>query len=637
MTRHFGFLATLGALLGLAACGGGLQSPDFTSVLKGVEITAPVTPAAVNVGQTLNLRATGLFSVPPGSATDAVRRDVTGVTWSSDTPGVATVDANGVVTGVRCAASNAPAVIRAKVNNVEGTIRVQVGGEVLRQVSVSPTTRTIRVGETADYAVNGVYQTCSGAASSRTTITQAVTWSLSNANVGQVTPNGANVSVLGRTVSTGVRVIANVVNEEGQTLTADAGLVVNPAILRDLVVTGVGISPPFRVPVGGALTFEVNGVFSDSATPRPVPTDTNPVTWTSGRPTLATFSAAQSNNRNTLTANARDTANTANNNFNITVSAPNGEGGTVTNSQPAQITITDALLQAVSDIRVVPTDLIPLRVANGASVQLQAFGTFTDGSVQGLDNSVVSWAVAAGASPAGTATITNSNPGANPPVLGGLLAGTAIGNINVTATANSAIGNKVVTEAARVTDPICVQPFVAPSATAVGAPTANSTSCLTGCAVRDAGNVVTPSNEDFAIMNLGAALAQVDLNLTVTGPTVTATPGQRAGFIIAYEGTDFNPDNDFAISVGGGAFNPPEVSSLSPTSGGLTRRLVQVPVTGDFNSIAGRIRIPPIVGLNGLLNPTGLLNGVIGLLLAGGTIDIQVTNACAASQAPVAP
>ena len=101
--RKYGFLCFVLLLIIFAAgCGAGkdsgLQQPSPNATLQSITIT-PASPA-VQVGQTLQLTATGNFS-------DGTHSDLTGTsTWISTTPNFATVNNAGVVTGVAAGTAN---------------------------------------------------------------------------------------------------------------------------------------------------------------------------------------------------------------------------------------------------------------------------------------------------------------------------------------------------------------------------------------------------------------------------------------------------------------------------------------------------------------------------------------------------
>lgn len=84
----------------VAGCGDAIQSPDFTSQLESIAVSSAGTSVAL--GETLQLTATGHYSQPPGSDPATDGRDLTrSVTWISDSPEIAAVDVNGLVTALQ--------------------------------------------------------------------------------------------------------------------------------------------------------------------------------------------------------------------------------------------------------------------------------------------------------------------------------------------------------------------------------------------------------------------------------------------------------------------------------------------------------------------------------------------------------
>jgi hypothetical protein len=135
---------SLAAVVSLAACGdGGIQSPDFTSVVTveslAVQPTNPQQGTSLPAGTTLGLRAIATLSrtVPPGTpgADDGVVRtqeDVSSLAeWESANASVAAVD-GGLVTGVR--ASSAPVPIIARYEGLSAQLSVTVTDAVLTGV-----------------------------------------------------------------------------------------------------------------------------------------------------------------------------------------------------------------------------------------------------------------------------------------------------------------------------------------------------------------------------------------------------------------------------------------------------------------------------------------------------------------------
>jgi hypothetical protein len=101
--QKYGFLVLVVFLIVFAAgCGAGkdngLQQPSPNATLQSITI-GPASPA-VQVGQTLQLTATGNFS-------DGSHSDITSTaSWNSTTPNLATVNSSGIVTGVAAGTAN---------------------------------------------------------------------------------------------------------------------------------------------------------------------------------------------------------------------------------------------------------------------------------------------------------------------------------------------------------------------------------------------------------------------------------------------------------------------------------------------------------------------------------------------------
>lgn len=99
-----------------------------------VMITSIASP--VVVGGTLPLTATALL------ASGDPRRDAK-ITWTSETPQVASVDAAGVVTGV----APGSATLRASSGSASGTISLTVAANTVTSLSISPTSSSVSTGD----------------------------------------------------------------------------------------------------------------------------------------------------------------------------------------------------------------------------------------------------------------------------------------------------------------------------------------------------------------------------------------------------------------------------------------------------------------------------------------------------------
>jgi hypothetical protein len=106
--------------------------------IKTVEIKSVTTPLVA--GSTVQLEATTRIS------TGDPRTDVP-ISWSSDKPGVATVDAGGVVTGIE----PGTAVIKAAVGTASGVTAITVIKSNLRGLMIEPASTTARTGDVVHF------------------------------------------------------------------------------------------------------------------------------------------------------------------------------------------------------------------------------------------------------------------------------------------------------------------------------------------------------------------------------------------------------------------------------------------------------------------------------------------------------
>ena len=159
------------AVVALVACGGGGDTSGPPVVVnpptvRGVAVT-PST-ATIRVGETQTLNAT----------VDAVNGAGTGVTWSSESPSVASVSSGGVVTaiGVGTASIRATSTADTRMSATAG-ITVQAA----RGVTISPTTVSLGTGQTQ--ALQAIVQIEAG-------LPATVTWRTSAAAIATVSAAG---------------------------------------------------------------------------------------------------------------------------------------------------------------------------------------------------------------------------------------------------------------------------------------------------------------------------------------------------------------------------------------------------------------------------------------------------------------
>ena len=169
-------VAALAALL-LAACsGGGGDGPSGPAKVTTVSLVAPATQ--LEVGGTLALGFTAVDS--KGAAVSGK----TG-TWSTSAPSVASIDANGVLTGV----SAGQATVSVSVDGVSATGNFTVIPTPVAAVVISPRTPAVKPGETV--TLSAITQDAIG----RTLSGRAIAWSSLNPTIATVTNAGVVTGV----------------------------------------------------------------------------------------------------------------------------------------------------------------------------------------------------------------------------------------------------------------------------------------------------------------------------------------------------------------------------------------------------------------------------------------------------------
>src|SRR6266566_3279474 len=235
--------------------GSNLSDTATVAVTLPPVASVSVSPASASVlpTQTVQLTATTLDS------TGAV---LTGriVTWSSSSTGVATVNANGLVTGVAVGS----ATITARSEAQSGSSSVTVTTVPVASVTVSPATGSVNVGQT-------VQLTATPKDSAGNPLTgRVVTWSSNNTTVAAVSPSGL---VTGKGAGSATITAAS----GGQSGTSAVTVIFVP-------VASVAVSPPSAT-LGVGQTVQLTGTPKD-ANGNPLTGRT--ITWGSSNTTVAT-------------------------------------------------------------------------------------------------------------------------------------------------------------------------------------------------------------------------------------------------------------------------------------------------------------------------------------------------------------
>ena len=135
--RRMSAFAALATLALAVSCRGFFMKPTLTSI--GISPTAP----QVEQGKTLQLQAFGTYD-------DGSRNQIrNGVSWSSATSGVATVDQNtGILTGVSTGTSTVTASAQALSSTATATVFL-----VINSIAIDPTSASIMAGSKQNFKV----------------------------------------------------------------------------------------------------------------------------------------------------------------------------------------------------------------------------------------------------------------------------------------------------------------------------------------------------------------------------------------------------------------------------------------------------------------------------------------------------
>ena len=310
MNRILGIFAVSSTLL--TACGGGgIQSPDFQPVLKGIfissasESTPSTNTVTVAPSATLQLVGQGLYSIPPGTKSstpglfdcdgngplleNCTLGTASGVTFSIDPPSdnrtLATVTTNGLVTGVR----RGPVKVRARLGGfTDATRDVRVDGPVLRDFVITARdvknnkplpkagdpVATVPTGRVIELTAKG---RCDASLAGSATVNESncinfnynFSWSLplaTQADTVEFTPNPAAGRIIAvKTKRFGpFRIEARINNEEGDLIENFVDARASERVLDDIVVTADPVQQqPVTVLRGTQTRFTARGNFSD--------------------------------------------------------------------------------------------------------------------------------------------------------------------------------------------------------------------------------------------------------------------------------------------------------------------------------------------------------------------------------------
>jgi uncharacterized protein YjdB len=304
-----------------------------------ITVTAPtinsisVTPEDLTlpIGISQQYIASAIYS--DGSIEDLV----SGVTWSSSTTSVATVDANGLATIIAAGSTT----ITATVGAFTDTTTITVVPAHLTSITLSPASVSIAPGTRQQFVATGNFDDGS------TQVLTSALWSSSAISVLTMDASGLGVAV-GPGTST--------VTAISGTISATASVTVTNATLVSLAITPLASS----MPAGAVKQFTATGTFSDNSSEDM----TNSVLWSSSAASIATI-----DNSGIATSIAMGST---------TITA---EWGAIT--QSTTLTVSNVTLVSITISPANP------RLEVHTSLRFTATGNYSDGSTSTLAN--VSW------------------------------------------------------------------------------------------------------------------------------------------------------------------------------------------------------------------------------------------------------
>jgi trimeric autotransporter adhesin len=409
-----------GQVLGVAAgmttvtaTSGAIVGSTPIEVTNAVITAMTVNPAGPSVaaGFSQQFTATGTFT--EGSTVTTQNLDLQ-ATWGSSNTAVATISNGAGDRGLASGLTAGTSTISAVFNGVSGSTTLTVTAALLQAISVTPYAKVIAKGTTQEFRAIGIF-------SNNTTqdITNSVTWFVNQ-------PTLATISASGILTADAPGILD--VNATLMGRTGSAFLTITNAVITTLVVRGAPpgmMDPDVSIPAGTTHQFYAVGTFTDMS----VQDLTSQVTWASMNLAQATIDATGlargvAPGMPIITASFRDP--TTNN----TVAATR------------TMTVTGATLVSIALTPSSPT------VAAGIIVQMTAMGTFSNGQVIAINDSVF-WSTSA----MGVATVSN--------VLGdeGEVQGVTPGMATITALgAGGVMASTTVTVSAAVLQGITVTP-----------------------------------------------------------------------------------------------------------------------------------------------------------------------------------
>ena len=329
--------AAKGVSIGSSVITADFQAQSATSLLTVTDATLTsimLTPANPHIpkGNTLQLTATGIYS-------DGISVDMTSsAIWSSSDTLIATVNADGIVSGI----ASGSTIITATSAALSATTNVTITDTSLTSIAVTPGNPTIAKDSNKQLTATGTYSDGSLA-----NITNAVTWSSADTLVATVNNTG-----LANGISTG----SSLINASAGGVSGSTNMTITSAVLSSIVVSPTNPS----LVKGMNKQFAATGTYSDGS----VADISTSVTWSSSDTLVATIDV------NGL-ANGKVAGSSL-------ITATSGAQSDSTN-----LTVTDATLNSINITPVNPS------IVKNSSQNFVAIGHYSDGSTTDITSTVM--------------------------------------------------------------------------------------------------------------------------------------------------------------------------------------------------------------------------------------------------------
>ena len=381
-TVNTGGLAT-GVAVGTAtitATSGSISGSTTLAVTSATLTAILITPTNPSIPKTVNKQFTAMGTYSDGTSQVLT----TGITWTSGTTSVATINAAGIATGV----ATGTLVITATSGGISGSTTLAVTSATLTSIAISPASPSIAKGTTRQLAATGTYSD-----GTSYDVSSLVSWISGTTSVATINTSG---------LATGVTLGTSIITATSGAISGNTTLTVTPAVLAGISVypyyptvsipisVGANYYPSIPIPIGLTQQFTAMGTYSDGTSQ----VLTTGITWTSSAASVATINTA-----GVATGMIAGTS---------TLTATSGAF-----SGSIALKVTTATLTTISVISPTPDLFI------GVPKQFIATGTYSDGAVYDI-TSLTSWF-------SGTPSVATINAS-------GLAAGVTAGTSIITAT-----------------------------------------------------------------------------------------------------------------------------------------------------------------------------------------------------------